>query len=254
MVKNVLFIASNYGLWAEELQAPWDAISKAGHTVTLATYKGITPFPIKVSVDPDFIDPIQNYQVNPPEVVGRVNEILDSGEWSQPIKVADAKMSDFDAIVMVGGPGAALDITGNQKVHELILSAYKSNKLIAAICYAVAALALTRDPDNNNQSIIYDKRVTAHPHEWDFDTDMSYTLMPSTPDNKGTDLVTPGFVFPLQYMVEDAVGNSSKVVADPKANRQNPRVVCDKPFLTALSVESAIAFGNKLVEVLSEEY
>lgn len=254
MVKNVLFIASNYGLWAEELQAPWDAISKAGHTVTLATYKGITPFPIKVSVDPDFIDPIQNYQVNPPEVVGRVNEILDSGEWSQPIKVADAKMSDFDAIVMVGGPGSALDITGNQKVHELILSAYKSNKLIAAICYAVAALALTRDPDNNNQSIIYDKRVTAHPHEWDFDTDMSYTLMPSTPDNKGTDLVTPGFVFPLQYMVEDAVGNSSKVVADPKANRQNPRVVWDKPFLTALSVESAIAFGNKLVEVLSKEY
>ena len=37
--KRVVVLASNYGLWAEELQGPWDALNNAGHNVTLATYR-----------------------------------------------------------------------------------------------------------------------------------------------------------------------------------------------------------------------
>lgn len=74
--KKIIVVASNYGLWAEELQAPWDALKKAGFELTLATKFGKTPLPIKVSMDADMIDPKQNYKVNPPEVVNRVNEIL----------------------------------------------------------------------------------------------------------------------------------------------------------------------------------
>ena len=38
MSKKVLVLATNYAVWAEELQAPWDALKKAGHQVMLATY------------------------------------------------------------------------------------------------------------------------------------------------------------------------------------------------------------------------
>lgn len=31
MNKKILFVASNYDVWAEELQAPWDALKKARH-------------------------------------------------------------------------------------------------------------------------------------------------------------------------------------------------------------------------------
>jgi len=248
---KILMVASNYGLWAEELQAPWDALKNAGFDLTLATYKGLTPLPLCVSLDPDFIDPLQNYHVNPPEVVNRVNEILTTGEWENPIKITDAKMKDFGAIVIVGGPGAALDITGNLNVHSLLLKAFLQDKPIGAICYAVAALAFTRNPQNNNKSIIYGKHVTAHPHTWDFKTDMSYDLAHTTPENRGTDLVTCGFAFPLQYMVEDAVGPEGKVESNDKASRDYPCVICDKKLVTALSVESSVQFGKKLVEVLS---
>ena len=250
MAKRVLFIASNYGLWAEELEAPWNALAAAGFENVLATYKGMTPLPIAVSMDPEFIDPLQHYPVNPQPVVDRVNQLLETGAWDTPLKVSEAKMSDYDALVMVGGPGAPLDVTGNLSVHRLVLDAYKSGKTIGAICYAVAALALTRDPDNGNRSVIYGKRVTAHPVEWDFDFDVPYPLVRETPQNKGSDIVTPGFVFPLQRMVEDAVGDASKVLADPTTNRDKPLVAYDPPFVTGLSVESAIAFGRKLVEVL----
>ncbi len=54
-------------------------------------------------MDPDFVDPIQKIKMNSPELLERVNEILDTGEWSQPVKLADANMDDYDALVIVGG-------------------------------------------------------------------------------------------------------------------------------------------------------
>jgi putative intracellular protease/amidase len=251
MGKKILVIASNYGLWAEELQAPWDALKKAGHQLTLATYLGKTPLPFTLSMDPDFIDPMLNIPMNPPELIRRVNEILDKGEWDNPLKIADAKMSDYDSLVIVGGPGAALDIAGNMMVHKLILDAYKSGKIIGALCYAVAALAFTRDPENKNKSLIYGKTIVAHPHAWDFDVDVVYDVIRSTPENPGIKMRTAGFAFPLQYMVEDAVGPNGKVIAKTDANRNAPCAYFDKPFVTAQSVESSTLFGKMMVEVLS---
>lgn len=253
MSKRILLIASNYGLWAEELQAPWDALKGAGHQLTLATFNGMTPLPFHLSMDPDFIDPMLKIPMNPPELLTRVNEILDSGEWEHPIKITDANMEDYDALVIVGGPGAAVDIAGNMFVHQLILNAYKNNKIIGALCYAVAALVFTRDPDANNKSIIHGKSVTAHPHAWDFDVDVAYDVVRPTPENPNMKLVTSGFLFPLQYIVEDAVGRKEKVIADEQATRNNPCVAWDAPFVTGLSVESSKMFGEKLVEILAGE-
>lgn len=252
MKKKILFIASNYGLWAEELQGPWDALEKAGHDLTLATRIGKTPLPMKLSMDAGMVDPVQHYRVNPADVVDRVNEILTTGEWDHPIKIADANMDDYDSIVLVGGPGSPLDLAGNPFVHKLLLKAFKSDKIIGAICYTMASLALTRDPENKNKSIIYGKNVVAHPKEWDYEDELNYELVNTTPDNKGTDIVTQGFVFPLRFMVEDAVGPDGSVNSDPTTSREKPLVVYDYPFVTALSLESSKAFGDLLVEVLSK--
>lgn len=251
MGNKILIIASNYGLWAEELQAPWDALKQAGHELTLATYKGFTPLPFALSMDPDFIDPMLKVPMNPPELLCRVNQILDTGEWDNTIKISDACMADYDTLVIVGGPGAALDIVGNMFVHKIILDAYKTGKVIGTLCYAVGALAFTRDPDNGNKSIIYSKSIVAHPHAWDFDVDIKYDVVRATDVNPGIKMQTCGFAFPLQYLIQDAVGPDGKVIADLNANRNKPCVYWDKPFVTAQSVESSSAFGLKMVEVLS---
>ncbi len=253
MSKKVLLLATNYGAWAEELQAPWDALNKAGFKVTMATPQGKKPLPFVISVDPDFVDPLQGYKVNPPEVCQRVKEILDGDEWNNPIKIEDAKMEDYDAIVLTGGPGVCLDITNNMKVHALILDALNSDKLIGAICYSVGALAFTRNPDNDFKSVIYGKKSTAHPRAWDFDFELAYDLAGKSADNTGTDVVTPGFLLPIQDVITDAVGPDGQCVHDEKANRENPCVVYDWPFVTALSVESSIAYGEKLVEILNSK-
>jgi putative intracellular protease/amidase len=223
----------------------------AGFDVTLATYKGMTPLPGKMSMDPDFIDPQQGVAMNPKAVIDRVYEILDTGEWDNPLKFSEVNMADYDALVMVGGAGSPLDIVGNITVHNIIYDAYKSGKIIGALCYTVGALAFTRDPENDYKSVIYGKKVTAHPHEWDFVGDHKFEFVRRTPENPGMELTINGFLFPLQYMVEDAVGDRSLVFADPKTNRDNPCVIYDHPFVTGLSVESSTLYGQKLVEVIN---
>ena len=251
MAKKVLLLATNYGAWAEELQAPWDALKKAGFDLTMATPQGKKPLPFALSIDPDFDDPLQHYKVNPPEVCSRVRELLAGPEWNSPIKIAEARMADYQALVLTGGPGVCLDITNNPKVHKLILDAMNDNKVIGAICYSVGALAFTRNPAAGFKSVLYGKRATAHPRAWDFDFELSYSLAGITDGNRGTDVVTPGFLLPLQDVVTDAVGPDGACIADERANRDRPCVVWDRPFLTALSVESSIAYGRKLVEVLN---
>lgn len=251
---KVLFVASNYGFWGEELQAPWDALRRAGHDLTLATPQGKKPLPLAISVDPEFVDPIQNYNVNPPEVCDRIKALVASDELDSPIALKDAGMHHYDAVVMAGGLGADLDLLNNTQLKRLILEAVAQDKLVGSMCFAVGALVTARDPQTH-KSVIHGKNVTAHPRSWDFQDDVSYVLWhPSgtlPEDNRGTDVVTPGFVVPLQDLVEDAVGPGGSVASDPATSREKPSVVYDWPFVTACSVESSIAYGEKLVDVLA---
>jgi len=252
--KKVLICATNYGTWGEELQAPWDIIKKAGHELTLATPLGKKPLPLAVSVNPDFVDPIINAKTNPPDVCKRIKELTDGNEWAKAIKFSDAKMKDYDAIVLTGGLGAMIDMANNWNLHKLCLDAIRSNKLVGALCYSVSTLVFLRDPQQDFKSVLYGKKVAAHPASWDFygpEWDFTYDLYGVTPDNKGTDVHTPGFLWPLEHLVRDAVGPNGVCVANYKANRVNPEVVFDWPFVTGTSVESSIAYGEKIVEVLA---
>lgn len=253
--KNILILATNYGSWGEELQAPWDVLKTAGHNLVLGTPLGKKPLPLKVSVDPDFFDPVQKYKTNPPEVCTRIKALVDGDEWAHSVRFADAKMADFDALALTGGLGAMIDLCNNWQVHRLVMEAYRSNKLIGALCYAITTLAFCRDSANDNKSVIWGKTVTAHPAAWDFygpEYDFTYDLYGVTPDNKGTDVHTPGFLWPAEHVIRDAVGPKGKAIARASATREDPEVAFDWPFVTGTSVESSIAWGNKIAAVLAE--
>jgi putative intracellular protease/amidase len=250
--KKILVVASNYGVWNEELQAPWDILGQAGHQLTIATPQGKKPLPLVASMDPEFIDPVQNYKVNTEHACRRMRELLSSDVWAKPVKLSDASMKDYDVLVGVGGLGADLDLANNPALHRLIWESDETGKLMCMICFSVAALVMTRNPKNNYRSVIYGKKITAHPRSWDFTTNVSYELFGSELDNKGTDLITPGFVLPLEDLARDAVGLNGEVFADPATSREKPCVVYDHPFITGCSVESSIAYGQKIAEVLSK--
>ena len=148
-----------------------------------------------------------------------------------------------------------LDMANNYNLHKLIMDAYYDGKLIGSLCYAVATLVFCRDPKNEYKSIINGKRIVCHPHAWDFygpDYDFTFEMYGETEDNKRTDVHTPGFLYPEEYIIKDAVGPNGAAISRVKCNRDDMEAEFDWPFVTACSVESSRAYGQLLVKVLDK--
>ena len=64
----------------------------------------------------------------------------DGGTIKVDILIQDLKISDFDAIVFIGGPGA-LKYLDNEKSYKIIREAIEADKVLAAICIAPTILA-----------------------------------------------------------------------------------------------------------------
>jgi putative intracellular protease/amidase len=260
---KVLILASNMGLWAEELQGPWDVLTEAGHDLQLATFKGKTPLPLAFSMNPASIDRKLGTPIVPQHVYERSKALLESGAWDNPLLLGNiqspagpltgiANMDPWDAIVIVGGQGASVDLSGNHKVHQLLVDAWQHNKTIGTLCYGVGALAWARQPDDYKKSIVYGKTIVAHPKEWDYDMNIFYKLYNETEDNPSPDFQTPGFMYPLRAIMEDAVGYGvGTVISPPETTRDHPCTHYDAPFVTGLSVESSQAFGQHVAQVLA---
>jgi len=62
------------------------------------------------------------------------------GDTNVELSLQDINVADFDAIVFIGGQGAAKHIDDSQ-FHRVAQEAIKQNKILAAICIAPAILA-----------------------------------------------------------------------------------------------------------------
>jgi protease I len=108
--KKALFIIAAKDFQEKEFSRPFSALSGAGVAVTVAsTVSG--------------------------EAAG-----TDGAKARVDIQVADARVDDYDAIVFIGGPGAA-QYVDDPAAHSLARSAVKQKKLLAAICMGPLILA-----------------------------------------------------------------------------------------------------------------
>jgi putative intracellular protease/amidase len=130
-------------------------------------------------------------------------------------------------------------MVNNQRVHDLILTFYKQDKLIAAECYAVTCLAFARD-FREKKCIILGRHVTGHPLEYNYKEGTGFL---------GTDFNMGPPPYPLEYILRDAVG--------PKGAYHSrvgniTSVIVDYPFLTSRSTASSYECGEKMVEVIEK--
>ena len=68
------------------------------------------------------------------------------------IKISEAQVKDYDAIVIAGGRGVKEYLWGNQELISLVKEAYQNNMLVAAICFSPVILA--------QAGILKDKQAT----------------------------------------------------------------------------------------------
>ena len=65
----------------------------------------------------------------------------DGSSIETDLSIKDADIDDFDALVIIGGPGARESLSALPELDKLIKSAYEKGKIIAAICISPTILA-----------------------------------------------------------------------------------------------------------------
>lgn len=167
-------------------------------------------------------------------------------------KIVAEELGEYDALAIVGGSGAMIDLANNQRLHELILGFYKLNKPIAAECYGVACLAFARD-FREKRSLIWGKHVTGHPIDYDYLDGTGFEGF------HGIDGSNRGFgdgyinfgppFYPLEFILRDAVGLDGAFIGNVG---HQTSVLVDYPFITSRSTASSRECGRILVQVLEK--
>jgi putative intracellular protease/amidase len=276
---KVLMVVSEWGYWGEELIGPLDACDKAGYDVEFLTPTGSRPTPLAVSMMTDFVDPPQGKSVTTQAMADKTRA-LDAGhrldkprnlaDWvparpypSSPTYLRDSEkyyeaierivtqdLPGYDAVVIVGGSGAMVDLANNQRLHELVMGFVRLDKPVAAVCYGVATLAFARDPLRKT-SLIRGKRVTGHPIDYDFHDGTGFEgphAVDGSRQGFGDGYIDFGPAFyPLEFILRDAVGADGEFIGNVGHSES---VIVDYPFITARSTESSVGCGRALVDVL----
>jgi putative intracellular protease/amidase len=280
-MKRVMITISEWGYWGEELIGPLEACDQAGYTVEFLTPTGAKPTPLAASMQVGVIDPPQGKSVVSPEMAektraldqsNRLNRPRNLSEWlprrpypSSPTYLRDMEayydkidrvitneLPGYDALVIVGGSGAMVDLANNQRLHELLMGFLRLDKPVACVCYGVACLAFARDL-RRKKSLLWGKRVTGHPIDYDYNQGTSFDG-PHAVDG-GYKGFGDGYIdfggpfYPLEFILQDAVGPDGEYIGNVGHNES---VIVDYPLITARSTESSVGCGTALVAVLEK--
>lgn len=141
MTKNILMVLTSHdqlgdtgkktGFWVEEFAAPYYAFIDASVNVTLATPKGG-----QAPIDPT--STLADFQTV-------ATERYDADEVAQAkiantVTLASLNEADFDGVFYPGGHGPLWDLTKNKDSIALIENFLNTDKPVAAVCHASAAL------------------------------------------------------------------------------------------------------------------
>ncbi len=276
--RRILALLSEWGYWGEELIGPLEEFDRAGYATVFCTPTGRRPNAITVSMMPEYIDPPLGRSVTSPEMAAKVAAMDDpetaAGRrlaapvsladwyperpyWADPQFVrrmelyhlhrdaADARLTEYDALLIVGGSGPIVDLVNNQRVHDLILGFHRADKPIAAECYGVACLAFARSVEDR-LPIIRGKRVTGHCLEYDYQDGTGF--MKARGEFLDFNMGPPPY--PLEYILRDATGPDGAFIGN---FGHATSVIVDYPFITGRSTPDAYLTGRKLIEVLDRD-
>jgi putative intracellular protease/amidase len=137
------------GFWLEEFASPYYRLIDAGVQVTLASPRGGQPPLDPKSSQADFqTDATRRFEADSAAQQVLANTAL----------LAEMKAEDFDAVFYPGGHGPLWDLHNDRGSIALIEDFVATDKPVAAVCHAPAALLKVRGKDG--EPLVKGKRVT----------------------------------------------------------------------------------------------
>lgn len=132
---KILFIVSSadIGFWLAELTHPFWHFSERGAHVTLSSPKGGVIIPDKTS------HPYA--EANDLVSKGFLSDESLTALLSNTVALKNVVARDYDAVHIVGGGGAAVDLYPNMEVARVLEAFFDAGKVVGAICHGSIALA-----------------------------------------------------------------------------------------------------------------
>ncbi|MDX3102526.1 type 1 glutamine amidotransferase domain-containing protein [Nonomuraea angiospora] len=206
------------GYWAEEFAAPYKALTDAGHQIVVATPGGVVPTVDMMSLRPDMAGSAQ--------IALDLEAIIRSAEeMRRPIRLADARPEDYDAVYFPGGHGPMEDLCVDADAGRLLTEALASGKPLAVVCHAPAAMLATRI---RGVSPFAGYRITAFTNE----EENAVGLGPKA-----------------RWLLEDELIDLG--VDFTKGEAWKPYTVVDRNLFTGQNPASAAVLADRLLKVLS---
>jgi putative intracellular protease/amidase len=137
---KILFVVTSddLGFWVAELTHPYWHFTENGRAeVDIASPTGgvVTPEPLSLpdsegSLEPD--DLVTRGFLSDPALVAKLGSTL---------RLSDVDLDVYDAVHVVGGAGAAVDLFPNDDVARILSGFWIAGKVVGAICHGAIALA-----------------------------------------------------------------------------------------------------------------
>ncbi|MFC6063402.1 type 1 glutamine amidotransferase domain-containing protein [Streptomyces ochraceiscleroticus] len=140
------------GFWGEEVTAPYEAFTGAGHEVVVATPGGVLP-----TLDPASLAPEVNGGQEGADAVAATLQSMDP--LRRPVKLEQVDVAGYAAVFYPGGHGPMEDLATNEDSGRLLTDALASGRPLGIVCHGPAALLATRGPDGTSPFAGY--RLTA---------------------------------------------------------------------------------------------
>jgi putative intracellular protease/amidase len=142
------------GFWWAELTHPWYAFTERGYQVDVFSPDGGKCEPDNLS-DPR--DPAK-YSASDLISMGFINTPELAAKVEATGKVADIKLSDYDALVVAGGQAPMFTFEKAKSLQKKFVEFYEAGKVVAALCHGTAILRYAML--SNGEPLVKGKTVT----------------------------------------------------------------------------------------------
>jgi putative intracellular protease/amidase len=153
--KRILIVASNpavseqtgwpIGFWWAELSHPFLEFTEHGYEVDIASPDGG-----QLRAD-SWSDPRDESGYSAEDLIslGFINSPAHVKLVEESKPLADARIDEYDGVLLVGGQGPMYTFVDDERVHALVVAFYEAGKVTAVICHAACVLLTTRLADGH---------------------------------------------------------------------------------------------------------
>jgi protease I len=161
MAQRALIVLPAFDFDPTELAIPWQYLREAGFSVRFATPEGTA-----AEADPRLITgkgfgPWQFLRADK-RARAAYAELLADPDYRAPLAYADLSADEFTVLHLPGGHAPGMKaLLESERVHEVIATFFREDKVVGAMCHGVLALARSRREDG--KSVLHGRKTTALP-------------------------------------------------------------------------------------------